>query len=724
MLPLLRRRVSGLLEELALGYAWVALTPSWKAGVLFALATLLQPAIGLIGLVGALCAWGAGRVAGADAGERPICVFNGLLSGLFIAHVWSVGVGVVALAILIGVTSGWLTLVLGRLAWSLVRLPILSLPFALTAMLTAAAAGSLTTLSMNAYTAPPEAFGEPIDKFLSAFGNLYFMANPFVGLFVLAVLLAFSRYYLPIAVAGYAAAWIWFDVLGAAPEHLASTAWESNAILAALLVGGLFATPSLLTAALAILAAVMAAWLALAFGRILAVAHLLPFSAPFVAASWLVLYAAVRNERMASRFNLHLPDFPERSYERAQIARARLGQAGSIALGAPFMGVWTVSQGFSGQHTHRGPWRHALDFIVVKDGKSFAHQGRRLEDFYCYNLPVHSPVYGQVWRVVGDIPDNAPGAINLAANWGNYVVIRLHDGKFVLIAHLKPGSITVLPGAWLKPGDMIGHCGNSGRSPQPHIHLHLQSGDEPGAPTVPFHLTNVLIAETGQAPRYELSTVPHESMTVVAALEGDARPFYLLAGRGLRYTVAHNEKISADWTLRCEIDAQGRLTLISSAGGHCVAESTWAVFSCFERSGKADPYLDLWLLACGYTPASFQVDQWQDRRTPARLLPQMRAKWLATLLWPWASFAASSHRRRWDEVAQAWRQEALHRQYLSGLALTTEALIAPQLGCTYLAAEVAGARYRMQATSIFQRADIGVPAWESPLALATALKKP
>ena len=104
---------------------------------------------------------------------------------------------------------------------------------------------------------------------------------PLAGLFVLAVLLLCTRYYLLIALLGYGVSLYWFRLLGAAPEHLAACAWDSNAILAALLVGGLYATPSLLTALLAVLAALSAAWFSLTLGRILATAQLLPFSAPF-----------------------------------------------------------------------------------------------------------------------------------------------------------------------------------------------------------------------------------------------------------------------------------------------------------------------------------------------------------------------------------------------------------------------------------------------------------
>ena len=159
MRQILHRHVLCLGEELARGYAWVALLPRWTAGIPLLLITLVEPHSGLVGLIAAVCAWYAGYVAGADAAERPVCVFNGLLIGLYVTHVWRFSVSAVALAVLGAVFSGWLTVVLGRLAWSLIQLPILSLPFALVAMFTAAAGRSISTLGFNAYVAPPSLFG-------------------------------------------------------------------------------------------------------------------------------------------------------------------------------------------------------------------------------------------------------------------------------------------------------------------------------------------------------------------------------------------------------------------------------------------------------------------------------------------------------------------------------------------------------------------------------------
>ena len=43
------------------------------------------------------------------------------------------------------------------------------------------------------------------------------------------------------------------------------------------------------------------------------------------------------------------------------------------------------------------------------------------------------------------------------------------------MAHLKRGSIVVQAGDKVKRGQLLGQCGNSGNSSEPHLHYHLQN---------------------------------------------------------------------------------------------------------------------------------------------------------------------------------------------------------------------------------------------------------
>jgi hypothetical protein len=95
--------------------------------------------------------------------------------------------------------------------------------------------------------------------------------------------------------------------------------------------------------------------------------------------------------------------------------------------------------------------------------------------------------------VVDDLPDCAIGTVDTAHNWGNYVVLYDERGFYVEISHFAQGSIKVLQGDRIARGAVIGCCGNSGYSPQPHIHIQVQLTPEVGAATVPFSFANLTV---------------------------------------------------------------------------------------------------------------------------------------------------------------------------------------------------------------------------------------
>jgi murein DD-endopeptidase MepM/ murein hydrolase activator NlpD len=68
--------------------------------------------------------------------------------------------------------------------------------------------------------------------------------------------------------------------------------------------------------------------------------------------------------------------------------------------------------------------------------------------------------------------------LGTAAVAGNHVGIALADGRtFVFVVHLRHGSVQVAVGDTVRAGQVVGTCGNSGSSTQPHVHL--QATDHP-----------------------------------------------------------------------------------------------------------------------------------------------------------------------------------------------------------------------------------------------------
>lgn len=90
-----------------------------------------------------------------------------------------------------------------------------------------------------------------------------------------------------------------------------------------------------------------------------------------------------------------------------------------------------------------------------------------------FGSPVLSPCRGEVARVVDEHPDMTVPEMDRDNLPGNYVAIDCGD-YFVILAHLRRGSITVAAGEPVDVGNALGQMGNSGNSSEPHLHLHAQ----------------------------------------------------------------------------------------------------------------------------------------------------------------------------------------------------------------------------------------------------------
>jgi len=63
---------------------------------------------------------------------------------------------------------------------------------------------------------------------------------------------------------------------------------------------------------------------------------------------------------------------------------------------------------------------------------------------------------------------------------GNHVILELADhGGYVVLAHLRAGSIRVGKGESVAAGRELAACGNSGNSAQPHLHIQVMDSTDP-----------------------------------------------------------------------------------------------------------------------------------------------------------------------------------------------------------------------------------------------------
>lgn len=143
----------------------------------------------------------------------------------------------------------------------------------------------------------------------------------------------------------------------------------------------------------------------------------------------------------------------------------------------------------------------ATDLVVWQSGATFTGDGTRNEDYWAWGREVFAPCDGVVVSWQGGVPDNRPGDLGMDARslsnpTGNHVVIETPTGAFVFVAHLRNGNPRFEPGQPVRAGDPLGVCGNSGRSSEPHLHLHAQDAFPAADPRgVPLTIADVVVDE-------------------------------------------------------------------------------------------------------------------------------------------------------------------------------------------------------------------------------------
>ncbi|GEC89633.1 M23 family metallopeptidase [Brevibacillus brevis] len=154
-----------------------------------------------------------------------------------------------------------------------------------------------------------------------------------------------------------------------------------------------------------------------------------------------------------------------------------------LVYSAPFTGEWYVFWGgqnvLSNYHYEVESQRYAYDLIQVKDGLSYKDDPLKNESYYAFGQEILAPQAGTVVHVVHDIKDNVPvGAMNAQQPAGNVVILDHGNGEFSYFAHLKEGSAKVKVGDHVEKGDLLGLCGNSGNSSEPHLHYQVSDGKD------------------------------------------------------------------------------------------------------------------------------------------------------------------------------------------------------------------------------------------------------
>jgi len=149
----------------------------------------------------------------------------------------------------------------------------------------------------------------------------------------------------------------------------------------------------------------------------------------------------------------------------------------------PFKEAWTVFWGGDTKeqnyHQVSEAQKNAFDLIITdNNGKSYKTDGQTNEDYYAYGKNIIAPCNGEIVLVVDGIKENKPGELNPIYVPGNTVILKTSNNEYLFFAHFKQHSIKVKQGDEVKQGQLLGRCGNSGNSSEPHIHFHIQNVED------------------------------------------------------------------------------------------------------------------------------------------------------------------------------------------------------------------------------------------------------
>jgi urea transporter/murein DD-endopeptidase MepM/ murein hydrolase activator NlpD len=557
---------------------------AWLAALIL-LSTFGNPQAGLCGLI-AVC---GSILFSKILGFNPSLISNGtygynsLLVGLTLGLCFQFGLAFLVLLVLASCMAVLITVWTMRVS-APHQVPVLSIPFMLGLWIILLSAQSFGVLhfseggiytindlwklggprlvacyeQLNTWAIPALAA-----MYFKSLGAIFFQYNVLSGMLIAAGLLAYSRIAFSLSLIGFLSGYLFCYFVQGNLSELDYTHMGLNYMLAAIALGGFFLVPSPRSYLLAIFSAPLIALVIAALTKLLSPWQLPLYSLPFSLVVILILFA-LQSRYVPGKLRLvaYQQYTPEKNLYAFLNGMERFSKDTFFQLHLPFYGEWQVSQGHDGTITHREDWRYAWDFVVVDEmKKTFRLPGKELSDFYCYNLPVLAPAAGYVVNLVDGVDDNPIGDVNVGENWGNSIVIKHADFLYTQISHIRKGSFRVRNGDYVSKGDYLAVCGNSGRSPEPHIHFQVQTTPHIGAKTIPYPIS-YFIDRKDDAFTFHSFEVPEQGQSVLSPRPTKllASAFHLTPGMILNWEEDRNTQItSGKWEVFVDAGNQAYL---------------------------------------------------------------------------------------------------------------------------------------------------------------------
>lgn len=457
------------------------------AGFIIVLITLINPSVAISGIFAVFATIGFGKLIEIPQSDlyQGFYIYNSLLVGMGVGYIFSPSITSFVLICVSASFSFIFSFMLNRLM-AHYKLPILSLPFSIVTMffyLASLKYSVLLSSLVNNATIYDIALPLTVSGLFKSFGTIFFLPNNIAGFLLLMLVLYHSRILFITAVSGFYFGVYFHSFLIGSYEISLQNPYAFNYILVSMALCGIFLLPTIKNFLLSLIGVSISVVLTDAITILFHYYAIPVFTIPFNLT--VLAFIFVLSVTYYKAFNYDIKATPEESLSNYLSTIFRFGTT-NTKISLPFSGEWTVYQGFDDEWTHKGRYRYAYDFVKKKDGNTYRYDGNYIEDYYCYGESILSPVDGYIVDCRHDLIDNAIGDVDRVNNWGNYIIIKSNAGFFVEISHLMQYSLSAKIGDYIKTNDPIAKCGNSGYSPQPHIHIQVQDVAQIGGFTREF----------------------------------------------------------------------------------------------------------------------------------------------------------------------------------------------------------------------------------------------
>jgi urea transporter/murein DD-endopeptidase MepM/ murein hydrolase activator NlpD len=579
--------------------------------------TFFTPFVGLFGLLAVVLINVLAYFIGFNRDEihKGIFGFNALFLGLAMGYEFSFNSSflilfITAILVLLLITV-WL-----KGLFAIYNLPFLSFPFILAYWVVSLASSNFTNIHLDEnhiYVINEEVRNQTslfyqyihsVDHinlfpfaltYFKTLAGTFFQSSVLAGMLIAFGLLYFSRIAFSLSIIGFTLAYFFYSLFGADVGDLNYNLLGANFIFLAIAIGCFFLIPNFYSYFTVIILIPVLMLVSLSLGKILLVFQLKAYSLSFSVVCTAFLFTL--NQRWFHKY-LQVVTIQYFSAEKTiykyinSLQRFKNEHLYKISL--PFIGEWNVSQGYDGKITHLGDWSKALDFVIV-DSKSNTYrepshprEAFTRENFYCYNKEIYAPYDGYVYDIINTVEENDVGEVNTEKNWGNTVILNHLNGLFSQISHIKKDSFNVFIGQYITKGTYIATCGNSGRSPEPHIHFQLQTIPTVGAKTLPYPIS-YFIERKGTDKYLRISEVPQENSFIsnVQVNELLVISFSFLPGQKL---AIQNKKTNEEISWEVHTDALNRTYIHcekSKSYAYFVNDGTMLYFTDFEGDRKS-----------------------------------------------------------------------------------------------------------------------------------------